>query len=80
MKINEEDYGKNKDQILIKFQNEGIESRPVWRLNNLQKPYVKCQTYDLNNSYKLVQNSLCLPSNLNLNKSDYEKIIGCLDE
>ena len=39
-----------------------IQSRPVWLPNHMQKLYKNCQTYLIEKSLKLWENSLCLPS------------------
>jgi|TARA_B100001971_G_scaffold207856_1_gene228674 hypothetical protein len=45
----------------------GIQSRPVWALNNLNKPYSNCQNYELENALFLIDNTLLLPSGVGLN-------------
>ena len=45
-----------------------IEIRKVWRPAHTHKYLNKYQTYKLDNSFKLYQNSFCLPSSLDLKK------------
>ena len=71
-------YGKNILNIMNKFSKIGIETRPIWKLNHLQKPYIKEQKYKISLANELVKNSLCLPSSHNINKSQLTKIINCL--
>ena len=52
------------------LSKKGIETRPVWYLNHLQKPFRKYQSYKITNSLKLINNYLCLPSGLELTKKD----------
>ena len=52
------------------LSKNGIETRPVWYLNHLQRPYRKYQSYKIKNSLKLINNYLCLPSGLELTKKD----------
>lgn len=47
-----------------------IEIRQVWRPAHTHKYLSKYQTYKTNNSFKLYQNSFCLPSSLNLEKKN----------
>ena len=60
--------------ICKKLQKKGIETRPIWHLNHLQKPYKKCENYKINNAKKLHNTCLCLPSGLSLSKSDLKKV------
>ena len=52
------------------LSKKGIETRPVWYLNHLQKSYKKYQSYKITNSFKLINNYICLPSGLELTKKD----------
>ena len=61
-----------------KLDKNGIMSRPVWMLNHLQKPYKNCQNHKIENAYKLVKNSLCLPSSPSLREGDLDKIVDNL--
>jgi len=52
------------------LSKNGIETRPVWYLNHLQKSFKKYQSYKITNSFKLINNYLCLPSGLELTRKD----------
>ena len=65
----------NKRTLRQKLGDNFIQTRPVWKLNHLQKPYYNCQNYNIENAKKLVKNSLCLPSSSNLSNESLEKII-----
>lgn len=56
----------------------GIETRPVWRLNNLQKPYSACFAYRISKSAELLKSSLCIPSSVNLRRESLDRIIEAL--
>ena len=62
-------YSELSKKITYLSEN-GIETRPVWYLNHLQKPYKKYQSYKITNSFKLINNYICLPSGLELTKKD----------
>jgi len=61
-----------------RLERNGIQTRPVWKLNHEQKPYKKCQYYKIKKAAELVEKSLCLPSSTNLNKYELNKIIDLL--
>jgi dTDP-4-amino-4,6-dideoxygalactose transaminase len=69
LNIIEIDKKLSKKDFLKKIQylyNNGIEARPLWYPNHLQKKYKKCQTYKLHNVKKIYQSRLCLPSSSQL--------------
>ncbi len=80
LKINRKTINKHLGHLIKKFENNGIQARPVWKLNHMQKPYQKFQNYKIENSNNLVLDSLCLPSSPNISKRDLEKIINQLYE
>ena len=79
LRIHELSYGKSLEEIFLKFENSKIETRPVWYLNHLQKPYKDFQFYHIDNAKKLVNNSLCLPSSPNLTYNQIDTIIEVLN-
>ena len=66
LQINSEIYGYDRDTLMQRLEKKGIQTRPVWALNHLQKPYIDCQNYRIERAEELVYNSLCLPSSTNL--------------
>ena len=73
-------YGNDREGIMRKLEENEIQTRPVWALNHLQKPYRNCQHYKIKNAISLVEKSLCLPSSSNLANENLNKIIGLLSE
>ena len=78
LRIDRKYFKKTPEQILNNLKKYKIESRHVWMLNHLQKPYKKYQSYKIENSKKLVETSLCLPSSINLDVKDIEKICNII--
>ena len=73
---------KNKNdlkKIIYNLSSNGIESRPIWHLNHLQKNYLKCQRYKITNANKLVLKTLCLPSSAQLSLLDIKKVVNSLN-
>ena len=56
-----------------------IQTRPVWGLNHLQVPFKKFQAVKIDNAIELVENSLCLPSSVNLTNELINDICVVLD-
>ena len=65
---------KDKNEYIKFAEKNYIQIRPVWKLNHLQKQFTKYQTYKINNSLKLYNNSFCIPSDVNLHKKDIKLI------
>ena len=66
LEINKRLSKKELSKIIQQFNKHGIEVRPLWYPNHLQKKYKKCQTYKLSNIKKIYQKRLCLPSSSQL--------------
>lgn len=79
LRIEPEKNGRNRDYFMNALGNEGIQSRPVWHPNHLQKPYQDCQAYDIENAETLVETSLCLPSSSQLVEEDISRVIRVLN-
>jgi dTDP-4-amino-4,6-dideoxygalactose transaminase len=56
-------------KIIKYLQKNGIQARPIWYPNHLQRKYKNCQTYRLDNIQKIYQNRLCIPSSSQLTKN-----------
>ena len=64
--------------IIKKMFENGIEFRPIWKLNHMQDPYINCQSYEVSNAKLLLENSLCLPSSVNISDKNLYKIVEVL--
>jgi len=78
LEINPELYKLDKNQLMKHLNDKGIQTRPIWKLNHLQTPFKDFENYKIDNAHKLVENSLCLPSSVNLTSSDLERIVEAL--
>jgi perosamine synthetase len=66
---------KNINLIIKKLSFKKIQLRPVWYPNHLQKPFKENYSYKIKNAQKIIKNLICLPSSVNLKKSQIDKII-----
>ena len=64
--------------LLDQLKKQKIETRPIWQLNHLQKPYKDCQNYKIENSYDLLNSSLCIPSSPDMDEDDLARIAAAL--
>ena len=78
LQIDNEVYGEDRDSIMLRLEKNGIQTRPVWGLNHLQKPYRHSQSYKVDKAEEFVANSLCLPSSSNLTDDEINNVISYL--
>ena len=78
MQIEEGKYGKSRDELMAILAENRIESRPVWYLNHLQKPFKENQHYLIEKSLYLYDTTLNIPSSGNINEGQINKVIECL--
>lgn len=78
LKIDEKKYGINRDDLMIEFKKSNVQTRPVWFLNNLQKPYQNCQTYKIQNAFEINKSVLNIPCSVNLKDNEIEKVVSVL--
>jgi perosamine synthetase len=79
LRIDQKVYGKDRETLMRDLELNSIQTRPVWKLNHEQKPYIDCQSYNIQNAKKLVENSLCLPSSSNITSENLNRIINQLN-
>tara|TARA_B100000315_G_C14556223_1_gene578271 strand:+ start:611 stop:1768 length:1158 start_codon:yes stop_codon:yes gene_type:complete len=80
LRIEMDIYGCGQKELMEDLQKIGIQTRSVWHPNHLQKPYVNCHSYRIENTKQLNENSLCLPSSSQLSDKDIAKIVSVLNE
>ena len=76
--INYEIYKEDRQMIMRRLEKNGIETRPLWALNHLQKPYKRCQAYNIEKAEELMIHSLCLPSSANLTDKNLNDVFKLL--
>lgn len=78
LQIDKEVYGKDRKTLIEELKGNGIETRPVWQLNHLQKPYKNCFAYKIEKAPRLLEQSLCLPGSINITKNQIEEVVSLL--
>ena len=78
LRIDSEVYGRDRETLMADLKVQGIQTRPVWHSNHLQKPYRDCQSYRIERAKKLVVTSLCLPGSVNIREDQINKVIEAL--
>ena len=80
LKIDKEKYGIGRDELLKKLVESDIQTRPIWGLIHQQKPYLSCQTYEIERSLYYYDRVLNLPCSSNLTKKEVYQVIEKIRE
>lgn len=75
LQVNAKRYGRNRDELMFYLKDSAIQTRPVWHLNHLQKPYSDNQSYLIERAYELVENTLNIPCSVNLTVEQVSMVI-----
>lgn len=78
MQIDKETYGKERETLMEYFSQKGIETRPVWHLNHMQKPYKNCQGYKIEKAFKMLDKTLNIPCSVGIATKQINTVIGHL--
>lgn len=73
--VDEEEYGIDRDQLLTKLNEVGIQARPLWGLISDQKPYQDCESYKIDKARYYVDNLINIPCSTNLKEKDVLKVV-----
>ena len=79
LQVNTGIFRETPEQLMNRLEENNIQTRPVWALNHLQKPYRKFQSYKIEKAEELFNKSLCLPSSSNLTNENLNKIVSQLN-
>lgn len=72
--IDPEIAGFTREDLRLKFLEDHIESRPLWKPMHLQPVFADAPYYGKKVAEELFENGLCLPSGSNLTDEDRERI------
>ncbi len=74
LQIDKEKYGKDREELMKYLDENGIQTRPVWYLNHLQKPYKENQLYRIEKALELWKKTLNLPCSVGLKRQEINDI------
>lgn len=78
--VEKEKYGMDKDELLKRFKKVGIETRPIWYLNHLQKPFRNNYAYKVEKAIYYWKNVLNIPCSTNLTIEDIKYVVEKIKE
>lgn len=68
-------FGLSNEELMLKLNDLGIQTRPIWGLIHKQKPYLKSQSYLIEKAEDYANLVLNLPCSTNLNSEDVDYVI-----
>jgi aminotransferase in exopolysaccharide biosynthesis len=74
LQIDRNGYGMDREELMKYLGAQGIQTRPLWYLNHLQAPYLKCQRYRIENAPRLLEITLSIPCSTSLKESDIDYV------
>jgi aminotransferase in exopolysaccharide biosynthesis len=78
LQIDRSVYGLDREQLLLRMSQNQIQTRPLWQLNHLQRPYTNCQQYRIERAPHLLDVTLNLPCSVDLTPSQIHRVIDVL--
>lgn len=72
--INKEEYGMDRERLMTKLERNNVQTRPIWSLNHLQRPYRRNQAYKIERALWFWRRVLNLPCSTNLTESEINRV------
>lgn len=76
--VDEKEYGCTRDQLLIKLEENGIITRPIWDLIHRQKPYENEEHYRIEKALHFVEHILNIPCSTSLTEEQVKRVSAML--
>jgi pyridoxal phosphate-dependent aminotransferase EpsN len=76
--IEEEKFGRSRDQLIRALDEAGVESRPVWKPMHLQPLYAGCEHCGGDVAEDLFRRGICLPSSSSLTAEDQLHVVNAV--
>ena len=78
LKISNKKFNRSVKNLIRDFDKGGIQTRPIWFPNHMQKPFKKYMKYKINKAERIIRNLICLPSSSQLEVKSINKIVNIL--
>ena len=71
---------RHRSDLIKQLKNKGIETRPMWHLCHLQKPYLQNQSYMISNAQKLQKKIINIPSSTGISINELNKVSSIINK
>ncbi|MFA6355668.1 MAG: LegC family aminotransferase [Candidatus Omnitrophota bacterium] len=76
--VEKKGFGMDRDAVMEHLQAKGIQTRPVWYLNHLQRPYRGNRAYRIEKAPRFWRTVLNLPCNANLKREEIKYVTSAI--
>ena len=76
--VDKEKFGMDKDNLMGFLSKKGIQTRPLWQLNHMQRPYKGYQAYRIERAFYYYDRLLNMPCSVSLNNVDIKRVIEAI--
>jgi dTDP-4-amino-4,6-dideoxygalactose transaminase len=80
LQINRARYPKSRDELMNYLADKGVQTRPLWYLNHLQKPYTNSVSYKIEKAPDILKNTLNVPCSVTLKEEEIDYVVRLLRE
>ncbi len=78
--IDDRRFGENRDQLMHRLIDKGIQCRPIWKLIHSLKPYIDAQNYKIEKAIDYAGHVLNVPCSSNLKEEEVKYICSIIKE
>jgi len=78
--VKDEDNPINIFEMIPKFEENGVQVRPMWKLMTMLPMYSNCQSYNCDVSLDIYQRTLNIPCSTNLADEDMDRVIKLIHD
>lgn len=71
---------REKRRMLEHLTLKGVQARPLWFLNHLQKPYARCQAYAIEKAPRLYDTLINIPCSVSLTENEIREVVTAMQE
>jgi perosamine synthetase len=71
---------KGKNRMLEHLNRKGVQARPLWFLNHLQKPYAHCQAYAIEKAPHMYDTLVNIPCSVSLTENEIREVVKAMKE
>lgn len=72
------EFGMSREELMVRLEAEGIQTRPLWMPIHLQKPYAGCRVVGPERAVWYWERVLNLPCSSNLEAEDVDRVIEAI--
>lgn len=73
--VDKSQTGISRDELMYKLIEEGVECRPIWKLNHSLKPFINCESYKIEIATSIYDQVLNIPCSVSLTQDEINYVV-----